>query len=80
MTLEDTWAEIDHYLWQISLKVKELRQQAGQTKAVSEPHSGGACILEEIDLAERELIEALRLSRSARDRIRNLFSDRRKKP
>jgi hypothetical protein len=78
MELQQSWELVDFYLEQIALRTKELRQNVAGSSTVSETPDLGACVLDEIDVAEKELAEALRLSKSANQRLQNLYSHRRK--
>jgi hypothetical protein len=79
MELEQAWQHVDHYLEQILLRTKELRQAVADSPAVSETPIPGTCVLDEIDAAEKELAESLRLSKSANQRLQALYSRNRNK-
>jgi DNA invertase Pin-like site-specific DNA recombinase len=78
MELQQAWMLVDFYLEQIIIRTKELRQNAAASSKVSETPIPGTCVLDEIDIAEKELTEALRLSKSANERLQNMYSHRRK--
>lgn len=77
MELQQAWNLVDFYLEHIALHLKELRQKVAADRKVSETPIPGTCVLDEIDVAEKELAEALRLSKSANQRLQNLYSHNR---
>lgn len=78
MELQEAWGVADFYLGQIVCHTKDLRQKVEGSIQVSETPGLRTCVLSEIDTAEKEVAEALRLSKSAHQRLQNLHSRQRK--
>lgn len=78
MELQEAWEITNSYLEQIVSHTKDLRQKVEKTIEVSESASSRACVCVVIDIAEKEVAEALHLSQSAQQRLRNLHSQQRK--
>ncbi len=78
MKLQQAWHEVDYRLEHIARHTNDLRQKVLEI-GFSETTLSGTSILEEIEVAEKEVNEALRLSKSANKRLLNLYSHRRKK-
>lgn len=72
MELEQTWRETNVFLEQILLHTKDLRDKVTPLATVSETAFRAACALRQIDIAEKELAEALSLSKSAYNRLHDL--------
>lgn len=71
MELQEAWDLVDFYLAHIDERTKQLLRKATEKGAKQ-------FLLAEIEIAEKEIREAAVLSKKARERILNLYSDRRK--
>ena len=78
MELKKAWELADFYLGHIVNNTKELQRNISAAYTVAETPASLACILREVEEAEKEAAEALRLSQSARHRLQNLYSHQRK--
>lgn len=75
MELQEGWTAAESLLEQIILQTNKLRQDAEKITALREDRPPLTCILKEVDVSLEELTEAVRLSRSARERLLKLRSN-----